>query len=162
MFGMMAFVFSNNRYAWWSSAFLEVPEHLPVMGSSEWTPCFALLTRAAFAFHIKLPLSQPTSFVTFSVLIPFIISQRGEWASGCAGLSCALGINLNNCLPQILLATCSIGCSVAECCELSLSFITDWLPVPDKVLLFCHEFIVFPHPHRPQKSLWASCPRICS
>ena len=38
------------------------------MGSSEWIPCFALLACAASALRIKLSLSQPTSFLTFTLL----------------------------------------------------------------------------------------------
>ena len=39
------------------------------MGSGEWIPCFALLVCAAFALPVKLSLSQPTNFLTFTLLI---------------------------------------------------------------------------------------------
>lgn len=39
------------------------------MGNGEWMPCFAFLECAAFAFTIKLSLSQPMIFLTFSLLI---------------------------------------------------------------------------------------------
>jgi len=39
------------------------------MGSGEWIPFFALLAHAAFALPVQLPLSQPTSFLTFTRLI---------------------------------------------------------------------------------------------
>lgn len=42
--------------------------YLPV-GNGEWKPCFAFLGYTAFAFLIKLSLSQPMSFLTFSLLI---------------------------------------------------------------------------------------------
>ena len=40
-----------------------------LMGSCELIPCFALLACVAFALPIKLSLSQPTSFCTFTLLI---------------------------------------------------------------------------------------------
>jgi len=39
------------------------------MGSSERIPSFALLAPAAFALPVKLTLSQPTSLLTFTLLI---------------------------------------------------------------------------------------------
>ena len=42
---------------------------LPI-GSSEWIPYFALHQHTAFTLPIKLSLSQPTSFLTFS--LPFL------------------------------------------------------------------------------------------
>ena len=36
------------------------------MGSGEWIPCFALLACMSFALPIKLSLSQPMSFLTFT------------------------------------------------------------------------------------------------
>lgn len=42
---------------------------------------------------IKLPLSQPLSFLSFTLLIVSPISPRGEWANGSAVLSCQLGWN---------------------------------------------------------------------
>lgn len=47
---------------WWSLAFLEVAEHLPVLGKCEWIPCLALIAPVAFAFCIKLLLSQSMRF----------------------------------------------------------------------------------------------------
>ena len=69
--GAMAFVFPSHRYAWWSPAFLEVAEHLPANGKRRMNSlfCFALLVRVAFALPIKLSLSQPTSFLTFTLPI---------------------------------------------------------------------------------------------
>jgi len=48
------------------------------MGSSERIPHLALLARAAFAFPIKLSLSQPTSFLTCTLLILPPIPPRGS------------------------------------------------------------------------------------
>ena len=39
------------------------------MRSCEWTPCFALLACVTLALHIKLSLSQSTSFLIFTLLI---------------------------------------------------------------------------------------------
>jgi len=39
------------------------------MGSKEWIPCCALLAGMAFALPINLPLSQPMSFLTFTLPI---------------------------------------------------------------------------------------------
>jgi len=47
---------------------------LMVMGSSELIPSFALLVHMAFALPIKLSLSQPTSFLSFTLLIVFPLS----------------------------------------------------------------------------------------
>jgi len=57
-------------------------EHLPVMGSSELIPYVALLARLAFALPIKLPLSQPMSFFTFTFLIlsPIPVGGREQVA----------------------------------------------------------------------------------
>ncbi|KAK4817083.1 LOW QUALITY PROTEIN: hypothetical protein QYF61_027914 [Mycteria americana] len=49
-------------------------------GSSEGIPCFALLACAAFAFPIKLSSSQPSSFLTFALLILSPIPLRGTGA----------------------------------------------------------------------------------
>ena len=64
------------------------------MGSSEWIPCFALLVRAAFTFHIKLSLSQPMSFHTSAlpVLSPIALvgSERAAawgWDAWCCSTS---------------------------------------------------------------------------
>ena len=47
------------------------------MGSRELIPWFALLACAAFALPIKLPLPQPTSFLTFALLIHSLIPLGG-------------------------------------------------------------------------------------
>ena len=47
------------------------------MGRGEGMPCFALLACAAFAFPIKLSLSQPTSFLTLTLPILSPIPWRG-------------------------------------------------------------------------------------
>ena len=54
-------------------------------GSSEWIPCFALLVRTAFALPIKLSLSQPMSFLTFTLLIlsPIPLGEREGVAVWC-------------------------------------------------------------------------------
>jgi len=41
-----------------------------LMGNSELIPYFALLAHVAFALPIKLSLSQPTSFPTFTPILP--------------------------------------------------------------------------------------------
>ena len=50
---------------------------LPV-GSGELIPCFDLLVHAASALPVKLALSQPTSFLTFTLLILSSIPVGGE------------------------------------------------------------------------------------
>lgn len=48
----------------------------------------------AFALPTKLPSCQPTSFLTFILLILSPIPLGGEvGASSCVGLSCCLGLN---------------------------------------------------------------------
>jgi len=66
---------------WWLNACLP-------MGNSEWIPCFALPSRAAFALPVKLPESQPSSFLTFTLLtfspVPLGESERAArwvWAA---------------------------------------------------------------------------------
>lgn len=49
VFRIMVFVLPSNSYRWWSPAFLEMAEHLPVDGKCEWIPCFALLLSKIFA-----------------------------------------------------------------------------------------------------------------
>ena len=58
--------------------FPEMAEHLPDMGSGEGIPCFALLACTAFAFPITLSLSQPMSFLTFTLLILYLIPLWAE------------------------------------------------------------------------------------
>ena len=48
------------------------------MRRSEWIPCFALLACTAFALPIKLSLSQPMSFLTFTLPILFPIPLVGN------------------------------------------------------------------------------------
>jgi len=53
------------------------------MGSSELIPCFSLLLCVAFALPINLSLSQPTSFLTFTLSIfSFIPLQGSEQPAG--------------------------------------------------------------------------------
>jgi len=56
---------------------------LPV-GSSEWIPYFALLACAVFSLPIKLLLSQPVCFLTFTILIlsPSHCGRMNKWLSG--------------------------------------------------------------------------------
>ena len=65
------------------------------MGSGEWIPYFALLAHAGFTLPVTLSLSQPTSFLTFTLLILSPVPPWGERASGCLVLSCSLGLNHN-------------------------------------------------------------------
>lgn len=83
-FGTMTFVFPSQCYLWWSLAFLSVT-CLP-MGSSKFTPCFALLKCKAHAFPIQPSPFQAMSFLTFMIL--FLIPLVGEWVSDSVGLSC--------------------------------------------------------------------------
>jgi len=54
------------------------------MGSSEWIPYFAFLVQMTFALPIKLSLSQPMSFLTFTVPILWPIPLWGnDWGAGC-------------------------------------------------------------------------------
>ena len=54
------------------------------MGNSGWIPCFVLIVYVAFALPIKLPLSEPMSFLTFTLLILSLIPPGGsEWAAVC-------------------------------------------------------------------------------
>ena len=88
-FGVMAFVFPIHRYTWWSPAFLEMAEHLPANGSSEWIPCFVLLACTAFALPIKLSLTQPTCFLTFTLpILSLIPPGAGERAAGWCWAAC--------------------------------------------------------------------------
>ena len=66
------------------------------MGSAERIPCFALLACMAFTLPIKLSLSQPTSFFTFTLLILSPIPLWGKWVSECMELGCWLGLNHDN------------------------------------------------------------------
>lgn len=51
------------------------------MGSREWIPCFVLFACTAFALPIKMSLSQPTSFLIFTLPVLFPSCWRGnDWA----------------------------------------------------------------------------------
>ena len=54
------------------------------MGSGEWIPCFASLVCVTFAVPIKLSLSQPTSFLIFTLPIfsPIPLGGVSEWLCG--------------------------------------------------------------------------------
>lgn len=47
---------------------------------------------------IKLPLSQPTSFLTLTLVILPPHPTGGKWVSGCTGLSCQLRLNYDTAL----------------------------------------------------------------
>lgn len=66
------------------------------MASSELILCLALLACAVFAFPIKLSLSQPMSSPALTLLILYLSTLVGEWASGCVGFGCWLLLNHNN------------------------------------------------------------------
>ena len=53
---------------------------LPV-GNIKWIPCFALLVHTAFALPTILSLSQPMSFLTFTlpIIFPIPLEGRSEW-----------------------------------------------------------------------------------
>jgi len=71
------------------------------MGSSELIPWFALLACMAFALPVKLSLSQPMSFLTFTLPVLSLIPPRAEQASGCVGLSCRPGLNHHSQEPNL-------------------------------------------------------------
>jgi len=62
--------------------------------SSERISCFALLARTAYALPIKLSLSQPMGFLTFTLLIlsPLPTGAGSERAAVWC-FSCPLGLN---------------------------------------------------------------------
>lgn len=66
---MTVFIFPGHSYMWWSLAFLEVAEHLPPHGKWQMCSLFCFFICMAFILSIKLPLTQPTSFFTFMLLI---------------------------------------------------------------------------------------------
>lgn len=79
MFRVMAFTFPSNFYSWWSPAFLEIL----LMGGGEWITYFAWLACTAFAVTIKLPLTPPMSFLTFTLPILSPVSPVGSvWVPG--------------------------------------------------------------------------------
>lgn len=61
-------------------------EPLPAPGEGELIPRAALLTCADFALLIKLSLSQPMSFLSFTPLILLPTPLWEESVSGCVGL----------------------------------------------------------------------------
>ena len=65
------------------------------MVSSKLIPSFALLAGMALALVIKQSLSQPMSFLTFTLLI-LPHPTREERVSGCVVFSCQLGLNHKN------------------------------------------------------------------
>ena len=76
----MAFVFSSHCYlllGWLNTC--------PPVGSGEGILCFVLLVCAAFAFPIKLSLSQATIFLTFTLPVLSPIPLWGR-VNGCVGL----------------------------------------------------------------------------
>lgn len=52
-FRIMVLAFQSHHCTWWSPAFLDMAEHLP-LGSGEWIPCLDLLACMALASVIKL------------------------------------------------------------------------------------------------------------
>lgn len=59
--------------------------------------CFNLKSNMCmtFAFPTNLSLSQPMSFLAFPLPVFSPILLLGEWASGCVGFGCCLGLNHN-------------------------------------------------------------------
>lgn len=53
-----------------------------LMGSSDRIPLFVLLVRTAFAFSVKLVLSQSTSLLAFLLLSPHSAKEVNERAAG--------------------------------------------------------------------------------
>ena len=92
-FGVMALVFPSNPYVRWSPAFLGWLNSCLPTGRSERIPWFALLACMAFALSVKLSLSQPRSFLAFTLPILSPIPPGG--ASSCMVLKCWLGLNHN-------------------------------------------------------------------
>jgi len=81
-------------------------EHLPASVKREKNSlfCFACV---AFALPIKLSLSQPTSFLTFSLPTLSAIPLYGKRASSCVALHCQLGLHHDRAcviLVQVVLA----------------------------------------------------------
>ena len=66
------------------------------MRSIERAPYFALFVCPAFVLPINLSLSQPMSFLAFTVPILFAIPPWGEQENDCLVLSCQLGSNHDN------------------------------------------------------------------
>ena len=92
-FEVNAFVFPSNHYMWWSPAFLVMAEQLSADGKQWINSLFCFACMCGFALAIKLSLSQPLSFLIFTLLILSPIPLWGEWASGYVVLSCWVGLN---------------------------------------------------------------------
>ena len=85
---------SSHRDAWWSPALLKMAGHLPADGKQWMNSLFRFACSCeSFALPIKLSLCQPTSFLTFTLLILSPVPLKGEWVSSCVGLSCLRGLN---------------------------------------------------------------------
>lgn len=61
-----------NHLSYEDPAFPKVTDSCLTIGSSELISLFALLGHAAFAFPIKLPLSQSTSLLIFPLFLPIL------------------------------------------------------------------------------------------
>ena len=95
-FRVTSSAFPSHHYVWWSSAFLETAEHLPADGRWWMNSSLCSACTCSFALPIKLSLSQPRSFLTFTLPVLSPIPPRGrEQGSGCAGPSCQLGLTHN-------------------------------------------------------------------
>jgi len=84
------------------------------MGSRELIPCFTLLVHTAFALPIKLFLSQPTSFLTFTLAILSFIPPGVKWASGWLVFGCRLGLNHDNCVYSSRLCREQTECPMSK------------------------------------------------
>lgn len=89
MFWSMVFIFPSNHYTWWDMFYQMWLNICLPMGSSGWTPHFALFVYAAFALYNKLPSYQP-EFSHFSNSPP---SKMWRLSSICVALSCLSGLN---------------------------------------------------------------------
>lgn len=80
VFGVMAFFFPINHYAWWSlPSWAWLNTCLP-MGSGKWIPSFVLFACMAFPLPSQLPLSQSTNSCTSTFLfISPIPPGDSEW-----------------------------------------------------------------------------------
>lgn len=99
-FKVLVFVLSSK--VWWSPAILGWLNTCLPKGIDEWILQFALLVYDAFALPVKLSLSQPTIFLTFSLLTLFPIPLgKTEWVD--VGLCCQLELNHNTVTKKISL-----------------------------------------------------------
>lgn len=92
-FGVMWFVFTSHCYTWWGPGLLVMAKLLPSHGEQWNNFLFCLFAWVAFAFPIKLSLSQSMNFLPFTLPIPALIPLVGEWESGCVRLGCWLWFN---------------------------------------------------------------------